>query len=103
MIDLLPDDCFAYILSLTSPVDACRISLVSSTIQISANSDNVWEKFLPSDYQDILSRLLHPLIYSSKKELFLRLCNPHLIDGGTKVIKAILISINASFLFDFFS
>ncbi|XVF41834.1 hypothetical protein PTKIN_Ptkin01aG0312200 [Pterospermum kingtungense] len=72
IFDLLPDDCFAYILSLTSPADACRISLVSSTIRVLANADNVWEKFLPSDYQDILSRLLHPLVYSSKKELFFR-------------------------------
>ncbi|XVE89610.1 hypothetical protein DITRI_Ditri20bG0009600 [Diplodiscus trichospermus] len=85
VLDLLPDDCFAHILSLTSPVDACQISIVSSTIWISANSDNVWENFLPSDYQDILSRLLHPLVYSSKEELFFRLCNPHLIDGGNKI------------------
>ncbi|KAL1060930.1 hypothetical protein V6Z11_1Z058200 [Gossypium hirsutum] len=68
---LLPDDCFAHILSLTSPIDACRISLC-------------WEKFLPPDYQQILTRLCHPLIFSSKKHLFLRLCNPHLIDGGLK-------------------
>ncbi|XWS64491.1 hypothetical protein CRYUN_Cryun05aG0008300 [Craigia yunnanensis] len=83
-LDLLPVDCFAHILSLTSSIDACRISLVSSTIRVLANSDNVWEKFLPSDYQEILPRLLYPLGYSSKKELFLRLCNPHLIDGGNK-------------------
>ncbi|XVF31414.1 hypothetical protein REPUB_Repub16aG0144000 [Reevesia pubescens] len=83
-LDLLPEDCFAHILSLTSPIDACRISLVSSVIRISANSDNLWEKFLPSDYREILSRLLHPLVYSSKKELFLNLCNSHLIDGGNK-------------------
>ncbi|XP_022720129.1 F-box protein PP2-B15-like [Durio zibethinus] len=83
-LDLLPDDCFAHILSFTSPIDACRISLVSSAVRISANSDNVWQKFLPSDYQDILSRLLHPLVYYSSKELFFRLCNPHLIDGGNK-------------------
>ncbi|XWS57475.1 hypothetical protein CRYUN_Cryun09bG0177100 [Craigia yunnanensis] len=84
ILDLIPDDCFAHILSLTSPIDAFRISFVSSIIRVSANSDHVWEKFLPSDYQDILSKLLHPLVYSSKKELFLRLCNPHLIDGGNK-------------------
>ncbi|EOY11555.1 Phloem 2-B15-like protein [Theobroma cacao] len=83
-LDQLPQDCFAQILSLASPIDACRISVLSSTIRVAADSDNVWEKFLPSDYQDILSRLLHPLVYSSKKKLFLRLCNPHLIDGGHK-------------------
>ncbi|KAH1032093.1 hypothetical protein J1N35_044267 [Gossypium stocksii] len=83
-LDLLPHDCFAHILSLTSPIDACRISLVSSSIRISANSDDVWEKFLPPDYQQILTRLRHPLIFSSKKHLFFRLCSPHLIDGGLK-------------------
>ncbi|KAL4342614.1 hypothetical protein GQ457_08G009550 [Hibiscus cannabinus] len=83
-LDILPEDCFAHILSLTSPVDACRISVISSSIRISTESDNVWEKFLPSDYREILSKLRHPLIYSSKKELFLMLCIPHLIDGGDK-------------------
>ncbi|KAK8651542.1 hypothetical protein V6N13_141141 [Hibiscus sabdariffa] len=83
-LDILPEDCFAHILSLTSPIDACRISIISSSIRISADSDNVWEKFLPSDYREILSKLRHPLIYSSKKELFLKLCIPRLIDGGDK-------------------
>ncbi|KAL5783849.1 hypothetical protein ACOSP7_008878 [Xanthoceras sorbifolium] len=84
-LDLLPEDCFAHILSLTSPRDACRLSLVSLAVQSVADSDAVWEKFLPSDYEEILSRLVWKVVYSSKKELFFRLCNiPHLIDGGRK-------------------
>ncbi|KAH7574689.1 hypothetical protein JRO89_XS03G0331200 [Xanthoceras sorbifolium] len=71
-LDLLPEDCFAHILSLTSPRDACRLSLVSLTVQSVADSNAVWEKFLPSDYEEILSRLVWKVVYSSKKELFFR-------------------------------
>ncbi|KAK1581228.1 hypothetical protein Q3G72_004144 [Acer saccharum] len=85
-LDFLPEDCFAHILSFTSPSDACRLSLVSSMARSAADSDNVWEKFLPSDYQEILSRLVWKVVYSSKKDLFFRLCYPHLIDGGRKEI-----------------
>ncbi|OMO97176.1 hypothetical protein COLO4_14834 [Corchorus olitorius] len=81
---LIIEDCFAHILSFTSPIDACQISLVSPAIRAMADSDNVWEKFLPVNYEDILLRLMHPFVYSSKKELYFRLCNPHLIDGGNK-------------------
>ena len=86
----LPEGCIAYTLSLTSPRDACRLSSVSSTFCSAAQSDDVWESFLPPDYRDILSRSeqgiqLLPL-YTSKKQLYLHLCdNPILIDNGTKV------------------
>ena len=89
--DLLPEDCFAHILSLTSPRDACRSSQVSSSVRSLADSNSVWQKFLPSDYREILSRLAFPLVYSSNKELFLVLCSPCLIDGGKKVLFFFLI------------
>lgn len=81
----LPVDCVSTILSLTSPLDVCRSSLVSTSFQSAADSDVVWESFLPSDYSNIVSRIIAPLKFSSKKELFLRLCNPIFIDDGTKV------------------
>lgn len=84
-LDLLPQDCFVHILSLTSPQDACRSALVSSLIRSMADSDAVWETLLPSNYEEILCRLVSPLVYSSKKELFARLSKPQLIDGGKKV------------------
>ncbi|RVW97907.1 F-box protein PP2-B15 [Vitis vinifera] len=80
----LPEGCVSTILSLTSPPDAFKSSLVSSIFRAAAESDVVWERFLPADYHDILSRLAEPLVVSSKKELFLRLCDPSLIDGGKK-------------------
>lgn len=84
-LDELPEDCLAHILSLTSPQDACRSSLVTSSVRSMADSDNVWEKFLPLDYKEILSRLVFHVAYSSNKELFFNLCSPCLIDGGKKV------------------
>ncbi|KAF8392041.1 hypothetical protein HHK36_022381 [Tetracentron sinense] len=84
---VLPDECITNIISrtLTSPGDACRSSLVSSIFKSIADSDLVWEKFLPSDLKEIISRSVSPVVSSSKKELFLRLCNhPILIDDGKK-------------------
>ncbi|WCJ26913.1 F-box protein PP2-B15 [Euphorbia peplus] len=85
-LDLLPQDCFAHILSLTSPKEACRLSVVSSVLQSSADSDVVWEKFLPSDYLDIIARLASPDNWRTKKELFFRLCSAVYIDEGRKMI-----------------
>ncbi|XP_042517514.1 F-box protein PP2-B11-like [Macadamia integrifolia] len=85
---LLPEDCISNILSLTTPRDVCRSSTVSPVFRSAANSDSVWEKFLPSDIHQILSSSsVSPSLptFSSKKQLFLHLCdNPLLIDGGTK-------------------
>lgn len=89
MIELLPDDCLSHILSLTSPQDVSKVCVISSTARSMANSDTIWEKFLPPHHQEILSTLVAPLIYSSKKDLFLHLSNPHLIDEGNKVISNI--------------
>uniref|UniRef100_A0A5B7BDD5 Putative F-box protein PP2-B10-like n=1 Tax=Davidia involucrata TaxID=16924 RepID=A0A5B7BDD5_DAVIN len=85
---LLPEGCIANVLSLTSPRDACRLSLVASTFRSAAESDAVWERFLPSDYHGILARAVDsspPLVFMSKKDLYLRLCDhPLIIDKGTK-------------------
>lgn len=84
----LPEGCIATVISFTTPRDACRLAAVSKMFRSAADSDAVWDRFLPSDYADIVARsdggaeLLNSL---SKKELFLRLAfRPLLIDGGTK-------------------
>ncbi|KAF8388383.1 hypothetical protein HHK36_027049 [Tetracentron sinense] len=82
---VLPEGCISHILSFTSPADACRLSLISSTFQSAAESDAVWERFLPSDYQEIISRSVSPptAVFSSKKDLYFRLCShPILLDDG---------------------
>ncbi|KAI3935355.1 hypothetical protein MKW98_027175 [Papaver atlanticum] len=86
-LERLPEGCISDVLSLTSPADVCRSSLLSNLIKSAADSDVIWEKFLPADYQDIISRAFYPVPSAalSKKELYYRLCgNPLLIDGGLK-------------------
>ncbi|GLT87711.1 hypothetical protein SLE2022_057840 [Rubroshorea leprosula] len=78
----LPADCFAAIISLTSPLDACRLSLVSPFFDSVASSDAVWVKFLPADYRNLLPTS-HSV--SSLKDLYLNLCDhPVLIEDGKK-------------------
>lgn len=84
-LDFLPEECIAHVLSRTSPQDACRSSLVSSTVRNAAESNVLWEEFLPSDYREIISRLVYPFDFTSKKDLFVKLSSPRLIDGGRKV------------------
>jgi len=85
-IDTLPEDCVSKILTYTSPLDACNFSMVSSTLHSAAISDSLWRSFLPSDYEDIISRTLNPLTLqscSSLKHLFFSLCQqPLLLDRG---------------------
>ncbi|KAE9450677.1 hypothetical protein C3L33_17420, partial [Rhododendron williamsianum] len=66
---VLPEGCISQILSMTSPLDACRSSAISSGFDAAANSDSVWEKFLPSDYRQITSRSVSPVVFSTKKQL----------------------------------
>ncbi|MBA0852647.1 hypothetical protein Goshw_007987 [Gossypium schwendimanii] len=81
----LPQDCIATVISFTSPQDACRLSLVSATFKSASESDAVWESFLPSDHQ---ASIPSSLSFSSKKELYLSLCENHiLIDGGRKSLQ----------------
>ncbi|MCD7451616.1 hypothetical protein HAX54_012878 [Datura stramonium] len=84
---MLPEDCAVKILAFTTPLDVCRFTLVSKSVQSAAESDSVWANFLPSDYQSIISASLTPVPdFLSKKDLFVYLCrNPLLIDGGRKV------------------
>ncbi|KAI3934421.1 hypothetical protein MKW98_002928 [Papaver atlanticum] len=87
-MERLPEGCISDILSLTTPADVCRSSLVSTLFKSAADSDALWEKFLPPDYQVVISRALHPFTSAattSKKELYYQLCDdPILIDGGSK-------------------
>ncbi|KAL8061607.1 hypothetical protein ABFX02_02G096300 [Erythranthe guttata] len=84
-IESLPEECLSHIISLTCPQDACRSSLVSCIFRDAADSDLVWDKFLPLDYSDIISNSVSPFFFSSKKDLYAKLSStPLLIDGGQK-------------------
>ncbi|ESR45030.1 hypothetical protein CICLE_v10003813mg [Citrus x clementina] len=52
---VLPARCISYIISLTTPRDASRLSLACPAFKSAADLDSVWEKFLPSDYKEIIS------------------------------------------------
>lgn len=86
----LPEGCIANAISFTTPRDACRLSSVSTIFKSAAESDAVWERFLPPDYPTLLSDMASSsssssLRFSSKKELYLSLChNPILIDDRKK-------------------
>ncbi|KAK4476713.1 hypothetical protein RD792_015873 [Penstemon davidsonii] len=84
-VEALPEECLSHVISFTSPSDACRSSLASATFRDAADSDLLWEKFLPSDYREIIARSVSPVKFSSMKELFRQLSStPLLIDGGKK-------------------
>ncbi|WJZ87490.1 hypothetical protein VitviT2T_006864 [Vitis vinifera] len=81
----LPEECMSHILSLTSPRDAARSAVLSSEFRSAANSDVVWGSFLPSGFEEIISKLESPLVFSSKKDLYLHFCNgPFLLKDNTK-------------------
>ncbi|XP_044470159.1 F-box protein At2g02240-like [Mangifera indica] len=87
MTDVLPEDCVSKIISLTCAPDACKSSVVSRAFKLAADSDAVWENFLPSGYQEIISGSASPSLLTSnlsKKDLYRRLChNPIIINNGT--------------------
>ncbi|KAL3633412.1 hypothetical protein CASFOL_022174 [Castilleja foliolosa] len=82
---LLREDCIGKIISLTSPIDACTAAAVSPAFKSAVEYDVVWERFLPSDYEEIVSGsgLLVELL--TKKELYFLMCDTDLIVGGGKM------------------
>uniref|UniRef100_A0A0E0K6P9 F-box domain-containing protein n=1 Tax=Oryza punctata TaxID=4537 RepID=A0A0E0K6P9_ORYPU len=81
----LPEECVAYAISMTTPGDACHSSAVSPAFRAAADSDAVWDRFLPPDHAAILARADAVAgECASKKDLFARLCGrPVLLDDAT--------------------
>ncbi|KAL7219924.1 hypothetical protein ACSBR2_012896 [Camellia fascicularis] len=68
---------------LKSPRDVCRSSAISWGFKSAADSDAVWDRYLPSDYREIISRSVSSLDFSSKKHLYFLLADsPLLLVGG---------------------
>ncbi|KAJ8753025.1 hypothetical protein K2173_008812 [Erythroxylum novogranatense] len=82
----LPEDCIENFVSLSGPRDTCRLSVISSRFRSAAESDAVWQKYLPPDYRSIIARSTDSSMlkrFSSLKDLYFSLCdNPILIDGA---------------------
>ncbi|KAK8960931.1 F-box protein [Platanthera guangdongensis] len=81
-IQRLPEECLCQAISMTTPRDACTSEAVSASFRAAATSDDVWRRFLPPDYAEILSRAVDPVESDSMKQLYSNLCDPILIDGG---------------------
>ncbi|CAN7026540.1 unnamed protein product [Brassica rapa subsp. trilocularis] len=82
-LDTLPEDCISMVIYHTSPRDACVAASVSKTVKSAAESDLVWEKFLPQDYSSLVPP--RSLDFSSKKEIYMSLADDSLlIDDGKK-------------------
>ncbi|KAF3786658.1 F-box protein PP2-B7 [Nymphaea thermarum] len=71
----LPENCVSHVLSLMSPREVFRSSAIPTSFQSAANSDYVLEKVLPPALPELLSRAVSPVCFSSKMELFFRLCS----------------------------
>ena len=81
----LPNDCISHILSLTSPGDLCRCALVSTEFCSAAQSDVVWNQFLPSCLEEILSGS----VFDSKKDLYFQLRGAGiLVDGDNSKVRS---------------
>ncbi|THU46215.1 hypothetical protein C4D60_Mb09t02600 [Musa balbisiana] len=85
----LPQECILHVFSFATPRDSCRSAVVSKAFLSCTGTDALWERFLPSDYAEILSRAVNPVSSSSKKELYFGLCKPILIDGS-KLVREII-------------
>nr|GEV02562.1 hypothetical protein [Tanacetum cinerariifolium] len=84
-ISVLPEGCISDIISLTSPRDASRAAAISKTFNTAADSDAVWEQFLPPDYRHVIARVVSPVVFETKKELYMYLSQSSLVllDRGT--------------------
>lgn len=96
-ISVLPEGCLSEILSLTSPRDVCRAASISKGFNTAADSDPVWERFLPPDYREIIGRAVSPVVvFGSKKQLYFSLSDSHII-----LDHAYLVNRSSYFLFHF--
>ncbi|XP_037444670.1 putative F-box protein PP2-B12 isoform X2 [Triticum dicoccoides] len=85
LIQRVPEECLTTVIGLTSPADACRSAVVSAGFRSAADSDAVWERFLPLDCDAVLERAVHFVDSSSRKELFMDLSDEHvLLDDGKR-------------------
>ncbi|KAK1369077.1 F-box domain-containing protein [Heracleum sosnowskyi] len=87
LLEKLPEECILEVVSRTGPMEACRLSVVSKRFLSAAESNILWQRLLPSDYQQLLNRSdasFRKIKFAHKKDLFLFLIGNHvIIDGNT--------------------
>ncbi|CAO2205726.1 unnamed protein product [Urochloa humidicola] len=79
----LPEECLAQAIALTSPRDASRCAAASPTFRAAADSDHVWQRFIPADGH-FLPLLFPPAEKQKrrKKDAYLGLCDAAAVAGG---------------------
>ncbi|KAI3704257.1 hypothetical protein L1987_74473 [Smallanthus sonchifolius] len=80
-ISVLSEGCVSDILSNTSPRDACRAASISKEFNLAADSDAVWDRFLPPDHREVIARAVSPVVFDSKKQLYHRLSESYILLG----------------------
>lgn len=66
--------------------DACNVSWDFKAVGDGDDDDDIWDKFLPSDYREILARAVDSPVAVSKKHAYLLLsASPFLLDHGNLV------------------
>ncbi|MFS8019185.1 putative F-box domain-containing protein [Helianthus anomalus] len=90
-LSVLPEGCLSEILSLTSPRDVCSAVGITKAFKSAADSDPVWERFLPPDYREVIARAAALVVFGSKKQLYRHLSEPYiLLDRGYLVNQSTL-------------
>ncbi|KAE9452932.1 hypothetical protein C3L33_15166, partial [Rhododendron williamsianum] len=79
-LSALPECLLTAILSRLSPRDVCCSAATGKELRSVAESDAVWERFLPSDHGEI-GLAYDPVAFSTKKQLYDRLTEMVLYDG----------------------
>ncbi|KAJ4831815.1 hypothetical protein Tsubulata_040606 [Turnera subulata] len=76
-ISKLPIECIEHIMSFTSPGDVCSLSMVCRAIRDVAESNALWDRFMPSEGSEIISLSIafKPLIFESAKQKYFYLCH----------------------------
>lgn len=75
----LPECLLTAILSRLSPRDVCCSAATGKELRSVAESDATWERFLPSDQEEIISGLAYDS--ATKKQVYDRLTEMVLYDG----------------------
>ncbi|WMV45781.1 hypothetical protein MTR67_039166 [Solanum verrucosum] len=81
----LLEGCKFEIISKITPAYAVRSIILSKGFKFVGESDEIWRRFLPHDYQEIIDRSVFPLVCNTKKELFFQLCDSHILLDGDKL------------------
>lgn len=82
----LPEVCIAMILAFLSPRDVAKLACVCRSFRAASTYDAVWERILPPRFKDILALdpAVDPAQFTSRREIFDRLCKPLIHAGHTQ-------------------